>query len=195
MIIFVFVFNFLHISICVLTPNCNISIQLAREQAQNAANQGMQSETSDTCNAVVSSTETPTPTAANAASLNTSLTSNHSNGLASSPSSVTPIAATDSQQSVSGLSGSSVSHSIVTPSTTGVEPSTVVTTSAAPTIVAGSSGLAENSPQQSKMPPLYKTLFCMFIVYFFAVVVFNTDLCIENLPAVLKIKHLKILLL
>ncbi|KAL2574705.1 hypothetical protein AAZV13_17G202500 [Glycine max] len=131
-------------------------LKLAREQAQKAANQGMQSETNDTSNAAVSSTATPTPTptAVNAASLNTSLTSNHSNGLASSPSSVTPIAATDSQQSVSGLSGSSVSHSIVTPSTTGVEPSTVVTTSAAPTIVAGSSGLAENSPQQSKMPPL-----------------------------------------
>lgn len=163
MIIFVFVFNFLHISICVLTPNCNISIQLAREQAQNAANQGMQSETSDTCNAVVSSTETPTPTAANAASLNTSLTSN---GLASSPSSVTPIAATDSQRLVSGLSGTSVSHSMATPSTTGVEPSTVVTTSAAPTIVAGSSGLAENSPQQPKMPPVYKTMFCTFIGFF-----------------------------
>ncbi|KAG5121303.1 hypothetical protein JHK84_039643 [Glycine max] len=126
-------------------------LKLAREQAQNAANQGMQSETSDTCNAVVSSTETPTPTAANAASLNTSLTSN---GLASSPSSVTPIAATDSQRLVSGLSGTSVSHSMATPSTTGVEPSTVVTTSAAPTIVAGSSGLAENSPQQPKMPPV-----------------------------------------
>lgn len=168
MIIFVFVFNFLHISICVLTPNCNISIQLAREQAQKAANQGMQSETNDTSNAAVSSTATPTPTptAVNAASLNTSLTSNHSNGLASSPSSVTPIAATDSQQSVSGLSGSSVSHSIVTPSTTGVEPSTVVTTSAAPTIVAGSSGLAENSPQQPKMPPVYKTMFCTFIGFF-----------------------------
>jgi len=163
MIIFVFVFNFLHISISVLTPNCNISIQLAREQAQNAANQGMQSETSDTCNAVVSSTETPTPTAANAASLNTSLTSN---GLASSPSSVTPIAATDSQRLVSGLSGTSVSHSMATPSTTGVEPSTVVTTSAAPTIVAGSSGLAENSPQQPKMPPVYKTMFCTFIGFF-----------------------------
>ncbi|TKY57919.1 Pre-mRNA-processing protein 40A [Spatholobus suberectus] len=124
-------------------------LKLAREQAQKAVNQGMQSETSDTSNVVGSSTATST--AANAASLNTSLTSN---GLASSPSSVTPIIATDSQQLVSGLSGTSVSHSLVTSSTTGVEPSTVVTTSAAPTIVAGSSGLAENSPQQSKMPPI-----------------------------------------
>ncbi|KAL2317863.1 hypothetical protein Fmac_031739 [Flemingia macrophylla] len=123
-------------------------LKMAREQAQKAVNQGMQSETTDTSNAIVSST--PTSTAANAASSNSTLTSN---GLASSPSSVTPIAATDSQQLVSGLSGTSVSHSAVTSSTTGAEPSTVVT-SAAPTIVSGSSGLAENSPQQSKMPPL-----------------------------------------
>lgn len=123
-------------------------LKMAREQAQKA-NQGMQSETTDTSNAVVSSTATST--AANAASSITSLTSN---GLESSPSSVTPIAATDSQQLVSGLSGTSVSHSVVTSNTTGAEPSTVATTSAAPTIVAGSSGLAENSPQQSKMPPI-----------------------------------------
>ena len=135
-------------------------LQLARDQAQKAANQGMQSETSDTPNAVVSSITTST--AANAASLNPSLTSN---GLASSPASVTPIASTDSQQPVSGLSGTSVSHSTVTPSTTGVEPSTVGTTSAAPIVVAGSSGLPENSPQLSKMPPMYRTPFCMFIVF------------------------------
>ncbi|CAJ1972782.1 unnamed protein product [Sphenostylis stenocarpa] len=123
-------------------------LQLARELAQKAANHGMHSEPTDTPNAVVSSVATST--AANATSLNTSLTSN---GLSSSPSSVTPIAATDSQQLVSGLSGTSVSHSIVTSSTTGVEPSTVGT-SATPTVVAGSSGLAENSPQLYKMPPI-----------------------------------------
>ncbi|RDX79895.1 Pre-mRNA-processing protein 40A, partial [Mucuna pruriens] len=128
-------------------------LKLAREQAQKGVNQGMQSETSETSNAVVSSAATST--AVNAVSLNTSLTSNGtSNGLASSPSSVTPIAATDSQQLVSGLSGTSVSHSVVTSSTAGVEPSTVVTTSAAPTVVAGSSGLVDNSPQQSKLPPI-----------------------------------------
>ncbi|KAK7376991.1 hypothetical protein VNO80_02411 [Phaseolus coccineus] len=123
-------------------------LQLAREQAQKAANQGMQSETSDTPNAAVSSIATST--AANAASLNP-LTSN---GLASSPSSVTPIASTDSQQLVSGLFGTPVSHSTVTSSTTGVEPSSVGTTSAAPILVAGGSGLSENSPQLSKMPPI-----------------------------------------
>ncbi|KAL9330664.1 hypothetical protein ACSQ67_000274 [Phaseolus vulgaris] len=124
-------------------------LQLAREQAQKAANQGMQSETSDTPNAAVSSIATSTAT--NAASLNPSLTSN---GLASSPSSVTPIASTDSPQLVSGLFGTSVSQSTVTSSTTGVEPSSVGTTSAAPILVAGGSGLSENSPQLSKMPPI-----------------------------------------
>ncbi|XP_061374258.1 pre-mRNA-processing protein 40A [Gastrolobium bilobum] len=123
-------------------------LKLAREQAQKAMNQGMQSETSDTSNAAVSSA-TPSTTA-NAASSITSLTSN---GLASSPYSVTPIAATDPQQLVSGLSGTSVSHSIVTSSTTGVEPSTVVTMSTAPTIVAGSSGVAANS-LDSKIPSI-----------------------------------------
>ncbi|KAK7310756.1 hypothetical protein RJT34_08467 [Clitoria ternatea] len=106
-------------------------LKLAREQAQKAANQGMQSETSDTSTAA---TSTPA-----AASLSMSLTSN---GLSSSPSSVTPIAATDSQQLVSGLPGTSVSHSVVTSSTTGVEASTAVTVSTAPTTVAGSSGVS-----------------------------------------------------
>lgn len=124
-------------------------LKLAREQAHKAANQGMQSETSDAPSVVVSSTATPT--AANAASLSTTSTSN---GPPSSPSSVAPIAATDSQQFVSGLSGTSVSPSLVTSSTTGVEPSTVVTTTTSPTVVAGNSGLAENSLQQSKMPPI-----------------------------------------
>lgn len=118
----------------------------------------MQSETSDTPNAVVSSIATST--AANAASLNPSLTSN---GPASSPSSVIPIASTDSQQLVSGLLGASVSHSTVTSSTTSVEPSSAG--SAVPVVIAGSSGLPENSPQLSKMPPMYRTLFCMFIVF------------------------------
>ncbi|WVY90275.1 hypothetical protein V8G54_035789 [Vigna mungo] len=126
-------------------------LQLAREQAQKAANQGMQSETSDTPNAVVSSIATST--AANAASLNPSLTSN---GPASSPSSVIPIASTDSQQLVSGLLGASASHSTVTSSTTSVEPSSAG--SAAPVVNAGSSGLPENSPQLSKMQPMYRTL-------------------------------------
>ncbi|KAK7383248.1 hypothetical protein VNO78_28922 [Psophocarpus tetragonolobus] len=125
-------------------------LKLAREQAQKAAaNQGTQSESNDTSNAVVSSTASSMAT--NAAGMSTSLTSN---GLASSPSSVTPTAATDSQQLVSGISAASVSHSVVTSSTTGVEPHTMATTSAAPTMVAVSSGLAENSPQQSKMPPI-----------------------------------------
>ncbi|XP_027332843.1 pre-mRNA-processing protein 40A isoform X2 [Abrus precatorius] len=122
-------------------------LKLAREQAHKAVNQGMQSETSDASNAAVSSAATST--AANAATLNTSLTSN---ALASSPSSVTPVAATDSQQSVSGLSGTSVSYSVVSSSTTGVEPSTVPTMSMTPTIVAGSPGVAANS-LDSKMPP------------------------------------------
>jgi len=66
---------------------------------------------------------------------------------------------------VSGLLGTSVSHSTVTSSTTGVEPGSAGTTTAAPIVVAGSSGLPENSPQLSKMPPMYTTLFCMFIVF------------------------------
>ncbi|XP_022637391.1 A-agglutinin anchorage subunit-like [Vigna radiata var. radiata] len=109
----------------------------------------MQSETSDTPNAVVSSIATST--AANAASLNPSLTSN---GPASSPSSIIPIASTDSQQLVSGLLGASVSHSTVTSSTTSVEPSSAGTTSVVPVVIAGGSGLPENSPQLSKMPPI-----------------------------------------
>ncbi|KAJ1384756.1 FF domain [Sesbania bispinosa] len=116
---------------------------MAREQAQKAVNQGLQSETSDTSNAAVSSATTST--AANAAST--------SNGLASSPSSVAPIAAIDSQQLVSGSSGISISHSSITSSTIGVEPSTVVTMSTAPTTVAGSSGVATNS-LDSKMPSI-----------------------------------------
>nr|KYP46207.1 Pre-mRNA-processing protein prp40 [Cajanus cajan] len=96
-------------------------LKMAREQAQKA-NQGMQSETTDTSNAVVSSTATST--AANAAPI--FCHTNCSNRFST----------------------------VVTSNTTGAEPSTVATTSAAPTIVAGSSGLAENSPQQSKMPPI-----------------------------------------
>ncbi|MED6197708.1 hypothetical protein PIB30_059195 [Stylosanthes scabra] len=85
-------------------------LKLARELALKAANQGTQLETSDTSNAAVSSAATLVVT--NAASSNTPLTSN---GLASSPASVTPIASsTGPQQLVSGLS-----------STTGAELSTV----------------------------------------------------------------------
>lgn len=115
-------------------------LKLAREQAHKTISQGMVSETSDTSNAAASSAATSTPPA-NAASSNT-LTPN---GLASSPSSVTPVVATDNQRPVSGLSVASVSHSVVTSSTTGVEPSTVVTVSTAPTAVAGSLGVVANS--------------------------------------------------
>ncbi|XP_045792788.1 spore coat protein SP96-like [Trifolium pratense] len=107
----------------------------------------MVSETSDTSNATASSAAASTP--ANAASSNT-LTSN---GFASSPTSITPIVATDQQQMVSGLLGTSVSHSVVTSSTTGVEPSTAVTVSTAPTTVAGSSGVAASS-LDSKIPSI-----------------------------------------
>lgn len=126
--------------------------QLAREQAQKAITQGVPSETTDTSNAAVSSAATST--AANVASSNTSLTPN---GLASSPASVPPIAATDPQQLVSGLSGTPVSHSILT-SSTGIEQSTVTTTSTAPITVAGSSGVAANS-LDSKLATMYKTMF------------------------------------
>ncbi|KAK7321624.1 hypothetical protein VNO77_32449 [Canavalia gladiata] len=122
-------------------------LKLAREQAQKSVNQGMQSETSDTSNAAVSSAATAT--AANAASLNTSLTST---GVVSSPSSVTPITSADSQQLVSGLSGTSAPHPVANSSTAGVELSTVVTMSTAPTVVAGSSGVSANS-LDSKIPP------------------------------------------
>ncbi|XP_050892629.1 pre-mRNA-processing protein 40A isoform X1 [Lathyrus oleraceus] len=122
-------------------------LKLAREQAQKTISQGMVSNASDTSNAAASSAATPTP--ANAANANT-LTSN---GLASSPSSITPIIATDHQRLVSGLSGTPVSNSVVTSNTTGVEPSTVVTVSTAPTTVTGSSGIAANS-LDSKIPSI-----------------------------------------
>jgi hypothetical protein len=121
-------------------PICKISIQLAREQAHKTISQGMVSETSDTSNAASSNTLRP-------------------NGLASSPSSVTPVVATDNQRPVSGLSVVSVSHSVVTSSTIGVEPSTVVTVSTAPTAVAGSLGVVANS-LDSKIPSMYKIMFC-----------------------------------
>ncbi|CAL5207655.1 unnamed protein product [Lathyrus oleraceus] len=113
---------------------------------------------SDTSNAAASSAATPTP--ANAANSNT-LTSN---GLASSPSSITPIIATDHQRLVFGLSSTPVSNSVVTSNTTGVAPSTVVTVSTAPTTVTGSSGIAANS-LDSKIPkpfisPNPKSLTC-----------------------------------
>lgn len=103
-------------------------------------NQGMQSETSDTSNTVVSTAATSAAT--NAASSNTSLTSS---GLALSPSPVTPIAATDQQLLVSG--------SIVTSNPTGVEPSNVATMSTVPTTVAGSSEVAAKL-LDSKMPSM-----------------------------------------
>ncbi|XP_073223341.1 pre-mRNA-processing protein 40A isoform X2 [Cicer arietinum] len=126
-------------------------LKLAREHAHKTISQGTVSETSDTSNAAGSFAATPT--AANADSFN-ALTSN---GLASSPSSITPIAATDHQQLFSGLSGTSVSHSVVTSSATGVEPSPVVTVSTAPTTVAGSSGVAANS-LDSKIPSIVENL-------------------------------------
>ena len=144
MIMFVIDFYILRDIIEFLNPNCNISVQLAREQAQKTVNQGMQSETSDTSNAAVSSAATST--AANAASSNTSLTSN---GLASSPASVTPIASADPQQLVSGLS-----------STPGVEPSTVVTTTTASIAVAGPANSLD-----STVPSMYKTMFCIFTFF------------------------------
>ncbi|KAK2452659.1 pre-mRNA-processing protein 40A [Trifolium repens] len=122
-------------------------LKLAREQAHKTVSQGTVSETSDTSNAAASSAAASTPP--NAASSNT-LTSN---GFASSPSSITPIVATDQQRLVSGLSGTSVSHSVVTSSTTGVEPNTVVTVSTTPTTVAGSSGVAASS-LDSKIPSI-----------------------------------------
>lgn len=146
-LLFFMAFNFL--------PNCKIFFQLARDQAQKSMNQGLQSETNDTSNAAASSATTSTAT--NAASSNT-LTSN---GLASSPYSTMPITATDPQQLVSGLSGTSVSHATVTSSSTGVEPSTVVTVSTASTTAIGS-GVATNS-HESKMPSMYKFMFCSFI--------------------------------
>ncbi|XP_057425480.1 pre-mRNA-processing protein 40A isoform X2 [Lotus japonicus] len=115
-------------------------LKLAREQAHREMNQGMQSETSDTSNTVVSTAATSAAT--NAASSNTSLTSS---GLALSPSPVTPIAATDQQLLVSG--------SIVTSNPTGVEPSNVATMSTVPTTVAGSSEVAAKL-LDSKMPSI-----------------------------------------
>jgi pre-mRNA-processing factor 40 len=152
---FVIVFHYLPDS---FLPICKISIQLAREQAHKTVSQGTVSETSDTSNAAASSAAASTPP--NAASSNT-LTSN---GFASSPSSITPIVATDQQRLVSGLSGTSVSHSVVTSSTTGVEPSTVVTVSTAPTTVAGSSGVAASS-LDSKIPSMYEIMFCKFFFF------------------------------
>ena len=136
MIMFVIDFYILHDIIEFFNPNCNISVQLAREQAQKTVNQGMQSETSDTSNAAVSSAATSTST----------LTSNV---LASSPASVTPIASADPQQLVSGLS-----------STPGVEPSTVVTTTTASIAVAGPANSLD-----STVPSMYKTMFCIFTFF------------------------------
>ncbi|KAL2332016.1 hypothetical protein Fmac_019597 [Flemingia macrophylla] len=115
---------------------------MTRDQAHKAVNQGMWPETTDTSSVVVSSTPTAT-------SSNTSLTSN---GLASNISSVTPTTTADWQLLVSRLFETYVSHSIVTSSTIGVEPSTVGKTSVAPTIDARIFGLTKNSAQQSKMP-------------------------------------------
>ncbi|OIW15561.1 hypothetical protein TanjilG_01084 [Lupinus angustifolius] len=122
-------------------------LKLAREQAQKAVNQGVQSETTDASNAAVSSNATSTD--ANVAISNTSLTSN---GIASSPASLPPIGAADPQQLISG-SGTPVSHSIVTPASTGVEQSTVTMTITEPITVAGSSGAATDS-LDSKVPSI-----------------------------------------
>ncbi|CAK8537368.1 unnamed protein product [Lathyrus sativus] len=108
----------------------------------------MVSNASDTSNTFAASAATPTP--ANATNSNT-LTSN---GLALSPSSITLIIATDHQWLVSGLSGTSVSNSVVTSNITGVEPSTVITVSTAPTIVTGSSGIAAANTVDSKIPSI-----------------------------------------
>ncbi|CAL0323726.1 unnamed protein product [Lupinus luteus] len=120
-------------------------LKLAREQAQKAVNQGVQSETTDASNAVVSSNATSTD--ANVAISNTSLTSN---GIASSPASLPPIGAADPQHLISG-SGTPVSHSIVTPGSTGVEQSTMTITESI--TVAGSSGAATDS-LDSKVPSI-----------------------------------------
>lgn len=160
MMMFVIVFHYLPDN---FLPICKISIQLAREQAHKTISQGMVSN--DTSNAAASSAATPTP--ANAANSNT-LTPN---GLASSPSSITPIIATDHQRLVSGLSGS-----VVTSNTPGVEPSTVVTVSTAPTAVTGSSGIAANS-LDSKNPSMYKcsasSMFSYNLISLLCLVVFS----------------------
>ncbi|KAK7291040.1 hypothetical protein RIF29_05900 [Crotalaria pallida] len=122
-------------------------LKLAREQAQKAVNEGVQSQTTDAPSVAVSSAGTAA--AANLAGSNTSLTSN---GFASSPASLLPNGATDPQQLVSGLSGPPVSRSIVTSSSTGAE-STVITTSTAPITVAGSNIVTADS-LESKMPSI-----------------------------------------
>lgn len=113
-------------------------LRLAREQAQKASNSGVKSETNDTSNAADGSlAATSAPTATNASSSNTSTSS----GIVTSPAPVTPVVASTDPPHLAAIP---VSHSTVTSSASGVEPSVVADLNAAPTTVAGRSGVAAN---------------------------------------------------
>ncbi|KAI9118530.1 hypothetical protein K1719_010862 [Acacia pycnantha] len=116
-------------------------LKLAREQAQTATNSGAKSETNDTSNAADGSlATTAAPTATNAAGSNTTLTPS-----GASPLPVTPMVATTDPPHLVAIP---VSHSTVTPSASGVEPSMGADLNAAPTAVAGRSGVVAN-PHES----------------------------------------------
>lgn len=134
-----------------MTSTCNFPPQLAREQAQKASNLPVKSETSDASNAAGISLAA-TSTAANAAGSDASLTST---GVSTSPVPVTPVVSTtDPPHLVSGSPAIPVSHSTITSSAGGVEPSMVATSITAPTAVAGRSGVTANS-QESNTSSMY----------------------------------------